>query len=319
MRYKFASGFAGQIQDMLEQRASLGHSMNSYSYIFTNFDRFCANNFPGEAILTKEIAFAWCNEAKGNGKGCANRAGAIRGFARYIHSTGGAAYVIPPYFFPSPKAKPPIIMNDVELANFFEAADHYPANSRYTLYEYTVPVIFRLQYACGMRPQEVRRLRCVDFNYAGGTIYIHKGKHNKDRCLPVSPDVMGMCRKYNQIAESLAPNRTFFFQALSGNIHTKEWLRNAFRTCWDMSGNATGRGYCTAYILRHNFATQTLMRWAEEGKNLDSMVPYLSAYMGHASFSATYYYIYLLPERLALVDFISSDSVIPEVADYDEE
>jgi integrase len=319
MKHRFVSGFAGQIQGMLDQRASMGHSIDSYNCFFMNFDRFCAENFPDETTLTKEIAFAWCNEAKGNGKGGANRAGAIRGLARHILSSGGTAYVIPPSFFPSPRSKAPMIMNDAELANFFAAADRYPANSRYALYEFTVPAIFRLQYACGMRPQEARRLRCVDFNYAGGTIYIHEGKHHKDRCLPVSPDVMGMCRKYNQIAEGLAPNRTFFFQALSGNMHSKEWLRDAFRTCWDMSGNAAGRGSCTPYMLRHNFATRTLMRWAEEGKDLDSMVPYLSAYMGHATFSATYYYIHLLPERLALMDFISTDGIIPEAAVYDEE
>ena len=150
MSYEFTSGFAGQLKEMLEQRALMGHSINDYSYHFANFDRFCTNHFPNETILTKEIAFAWCNDGRGNGKGRCNRASVIRGFARYIHVTGKTAYVVPPSFFPEPKAKRPIVMNDVELINFFDATDRCPNRSRDILYEFTVPVIFRLQYACGM-------------------------------------------------------------------------------------------------------------------------------------------------------------------------
>jgi integrase len=202
--------------------------------------------------------------------------------------------------------------------NFFEATDYHPAHTNYALDEFTVPVIFRFQYACGMRPQEVRLLRCADFNFVDYTINIVNGKHYKDRCLPANAEVMEMCKRYNQIAEKLNSNRTYFFQSKSGNAYTTEWLCATFRECWELSGNGKGRGYCTPYILRHNFATQTLMRWVEEGKNLDAMIPYLSAYMGHEHFSSSYYYIHLLPERLVCMDFIHSDGVIPEVY-YEED
>lgn len=317
MKYTFKSGFAGKINDMLEYRAMMGHSVTNYHEMLANFDRFCLKNFENKSTLTKEIAFAWCNDAKGNGG--IKRACTIRGFARYILSMGEDAYVIPSLFFPWQRAKPPYIMNDNDLKNFFEATDRYTGSVQSPLLEFTVPVIFRLQYACGMRPQEVRLLRCEDFNFDDDTIYIAEGKHNKDRCLPVSSNIMEMCKKYNFIAEAIVPNRTYFFQAPSGNAYTKEWLGRAFRLCWKMSGNDVRRGSCTPYALRHNYATQTLMRWIDEGKNLDTMIPYLSSYMGHESFSATYYYIHLLPERLARMDFTRSDGIIPEVSDYEED
>jgi integrase/recombinase XerD len=319
MTYEFKSIFSRQIQEMLEYRVSMGYSVKDYNKIFANFDRFCMNHFLNEAILTKEIAFAWCNDAKGNGKGGFNRASALRGFAQYILLTGQEAYIMPPSFFPMPKSKPPIIMNNVELKNFFEATDRYHNSKKNILCEFTVPVIFRLQYACGMRPQEVRCLRFMDFNFTESTIYIADGKRHKDRCLPVNADVMEMCKRYNRIVEKLIPNRTYFFQSQSGDAYTTNSLCSAFRMCWRMSGNETNRGSCTPYALRHNFATQILMRWIEEGRNLDAMIPYLSAYMGHESFTATYYYIHLLPERLALMDFTRSDGIIPEVYNYEED
>lgn len=318
MIYEFKSGFSRQIQEMLTHREAMGYSVKDYNVIFANFDRFCMNHFINETILTKEIAFAWCNDAKGNGKGGFNRASALRGFARFILTTGKEAYVMPPSFFPMPRAKQPVIMNHIELTNFFKATDCYPNSRISNLREFMVPVIFRLQYACGMRPQEVRCLKCVDFNFADNTIYIVDSKHHKDRCLPVNAEVMEMCKSYNRIAEELTPHRKYFFQAQSGKPYTTNWLCDVFRMCWKMSGNGTSRGSCTPYALRHNYATQILMHWIEEGRDLDAMIPYLSSYMGHESFSSTYYYINLLPERLALMDFTRLEGIIPEVNDYEE-
>jgi len=295
----------------------MGRPTKDYCKILASFDRFCVDRFPDEGTLTKEVAFAWCNDAKGKGKGSYNRASALRGLARHIVLAGGVAYIVPMPYFPMPKAGQPALMSGVELANFFAATDCYPESEKDVLQEFTVPVIFRLQYACGMRPQEARCLRRADIDFIGNTVYIYRGKHSKDRCLPVSADIMELCRKYDRLAEKLAPCREYFFQSQSGKVYTTDWLCTAFRMCWKISGNAHGRGSCTPYALRHNFATQTLMRWVEEGRNLDSMVPYLSAYMGHESFSATYYYIHLLPERLALMDFTRSDGIIPEVCDYE--
>lgn len=310
MKREFQSRFAGLIQGFLEQRKLMGYSLAVYLSQLFNFDRFCIERFPNESTLTQEIAFAWCNDAKGNGG--SNRARVARGFARHLLLTGEDAYVMPPTFYPPKKPELPIILNDAEIRRFFEAADCYPHSDRSPLREYTVPVILRLMYACGMRPGEARQLRCVDFNYKDSTIYIAKGKHNKDRCLPVSSKVMEMCKRYDRIAETVIPDRTYFFQS-RGSAYKAHWLGAVFKTCWTMSGNDIGRGYCSPYALRHNFATQTLMRWVEEGKDLDAMIPYLSAYMGHDSFRATYYYIHLLPDRLARLDFTRKDGIIPEV------
>ena len=228
--------------------------------------------------------------------------------------TGEDAYVLPTSFFPHMKAAIPHIFTRDELNGFFDAADRYPACSRSPLLEYTVPVIFRLQYACGMRPQEVRILRRMDFDFGNGTIYISRGKHNKDRKLAADPVIMGLCRRFDRIAETAIPGRSYFFQSPSGDAYHGDWLSDTFHKCWDMSGNGNVRGRCTPYSFRHSYATQTLMRWVEEGKDLDAMIPYLSAYMGHESFSATYYYTHLLPERVARMDFTSTSGVIPEVA-----
>ena len=302
---------------MMEQRSVLGYATENYHHIYANFDRFCIANFPDETALTQEIAFSWCNDAQGNAG--TKRAALIRSFGRYLLAEGGEAYIVPPMFFPYRKPALPYICTDSEMKKFFDATDRFPSDCRSPLLEYTIPVIFRLQYACGMRPQEVRNLRRADINFNDKTIYIADGKHYKDRRLAADDSVMYMCSKYDRIADSVTPGRAFFFQSPAGvKAFSSGWLSDNFARCWEMSGNGSKRSNCVPYSLRHRYATETLMRWLDEGKKLEAWIPYLSAYMGHASFSATYYYLHLLPERLARLDYIRTNHIIPEAIDYEE-
>lgn len=63
-------------------------------------------------------------------------------------------------------------------------------------------------------------------------------------------------------------------------------------------------------------ATHRLYHWMCEGKDLNAMLPYLSAYMGHAQLSDTYYYIHLVPglmEEMSDFAFSSAEVLLPEV------
>jgi len=315
MKYIFQSRFSKRIKDMLEYRSALGRSVTYYTQNLANFDRFCLNKFPDELFLTKELAFAWCGDTLGKS---GYRAQIIRGFGRYLTRLGEDAFIMPPAFFPAQKADLPYIFSEIELRNFFDAADNFPGHCHSPLLEYTIPVVFRLQYACGMRPQEVRLLKRTDFNFTNSTIYIAEAKHCKDRRLAVSFDIMNMCRKYDRIAEAAMPGRVYFFQSPKGGSYSVGWLTAKFHKCWKLSGNSNKRGSCTPYDFRHNYATQILMRWIEEGKDLNAWIPYLTAYMGHSIFSATFYYVHLLPERLGKMDFTRIDGIIPEVDDEQE-
>ena len=79
--------------------------------------------------------------------------------------------------------------------------------------------------------------------------------------------------------------------------------------------NADESRHCVR-VLRLAFATHRLYRWMREGKDLNAMLPYLSAYMGHAQLSDTYYYIHLVPgllEEMSGFAFSSAETFLPEV------
>ena len=312
----FTSGFAKDINGMLQFKKALGREPASYSDALLCFDRFCAKNYPEENILTQEIAFAWCSDGRAENQ-CPHRMHAIREFGKYLSSFGEEAYVLPSALIPNERADLPYLLTDRELQLFFEASDQYPHRDNSPLVEYTVPTIFRLIYSCGLRPPEARKLERADFDFSHNNIYIRESKRRKDRRIVVNPDIMVMCRKYDSLAHVRFPERTAFFPNQHGMTYSHEWLTEAFHKCWRISGIGDARGSCTPYDLRHNFATRTLMRWVSEGKDLGNLIPYLSTYMGHASFNSTFYYVHLLPEKIAAMDFMKSAGIIPEVPNED--
>ena len=314
MSRTFHSRFADDIREMVAYKTSLGHKAASYEWDLQNFDRYCMEYYPDAETLTKELVFGWCQAGKEKGKS-AYRANAIRNFGKYLAAIGKEAYVLPTEMFVSQKADLPYLFTDKELEHFFDATDRYPRRSNSPLLEYIIPVIFRLQYACGLRPQEVRLLKRMDFDFGKGTIYISESKWCKDRCLPVSPEIMELCKKYDAIAQEISPGRSYFFPSKNGTVYTHGWLTAAFHKCWEMSGNQISSKPCVPYDLRHNFATRTLLRWAREGRDFEVYLPYLSTYMGHASFHSSYYYVHLLPEKLSVLDFMGNNGIIPEVPD----
>ena len=90
-----------------------------------------------------------------------------------------------------------------------------------------------------------------------------------------------------------------------------------FARIWDEAGLARpsdGR-QPVPYDFRHHFAYACIERWRIQGKDVHAMLPYLSRYMGHASFDSTYYYIHTSPDFLDAYDGITkaSQELLPEV------
>lgn len=310
--HSFLSKFSDDIQKMMEWRGVLGYTKTCYERELHNFDDFCMLNFPKADVLTWDIALAYLQEYKKR-RDVRVDVSMLRNLGKYQIMIGKDACVFPANYFKYKTRKFPYIMSFEECQRFFKATDNYSSNAYNPLLSYTVAVFFRLQYATGMRPREVRLLNRNDFNYSQNTIYIADSKLHKDRCIAVDSKIMHMCKKYDIIARTIYPDTNIFFPNRNKKEHSAESIQVLFHKCWEMAGNPLGLDYCTPYILRHNFATQRIMQWMEEGKDFNQYLPYLSAYMGHQTFRETSYYLHLLPERLSMMPCMNISDIISEV------
>lgn len=319
MTNPFNSSFATHINDFIRFKEALGYARSSYAKFLVQFDRFCLKTFPEETSLTKELVMHWARLRRHeNPNGLKRRMVVLRGFGKYLNAVGTKAYVIPSDMIGALKPFFPYLFSDEELSAFFAAADSMLPHKLSPNRQYIVPMLFRLLYCCGLRPHEVRLIRCADINLDTGSIYIRDTKRHKDRVVAMSPDVRSLCQEYETKMRTVQKNRAYFFPHPAGTSYSAMWVQDQFYKCWEMAGVRHFRGVTTPRVsdFRHNYATRTLMNWIEEGRDLYTWLPYLSAYMGHTSFSSTAYYIHLLPERLMktpAIDWSRFSGLIPEV------
>src|SRR5215470_569694 len=131
-----------------------------------------------------------------------------------------------------------------------------------------------LMLLSGLRSAEVLALRVADVDIGRGWARV-TGKGDKERRVPLDPDVAGLIQSY-LLAER--PDR--------GQLLTPAGLRRVFRYHRQISGVTAGH----PHALRHSFGTAL----AEAGVDL----PVLQALMGHDHVDSSAAYIHLAPAHV---------------------
>ena len=318
-QYTYYSNFAERINAFIDYKRALGYAYDDSSCILREFDLMCSEKFPEKTELDRELGLAWLErkstEAEG---GHRNRVMVIREFAKYLCSIGESAYLIPISMTRKPKRYTPHIFTDSELTAFFKAADSFIPHEQAPARHLVVPTFFRTVYCCGLRPSEARLLLTENVDLDRGILNIIESKGHKDRLVPMSEDLCMLLYRYDRKVSEIFPDRKNFFPRYDGNgAYTKHWTEKIFRCCFSMAGITNFEGARPrVYDFRHTFATNCILRWAREGKNIDSMLPFLSSYMGHVQPDDTAYYIHIIPElykHTTKLDIASFEALLPEV------
>ena len=321
----FSGQFGTYMEDMIELRTALGYSENTYLPRLRELDRFIKQNYTHADSFSKELVLEWAKLREGESN--ANRelrAGIARLFGEYLRSVGCEAYVLPKNFTGGKKGFTPYMMTDAELTSFFAEADKLQNTSVDILRRCTAAVMLRLIYTCGLRPGEGLRLKTQNVNLDTGEILITETKLKKERIVVMHEDMRKMMRKFDMKVSLSGREHTFFFPDPDGQPHTTSWLDNVVKTCFYRTHSGIAPDtlpQIRTYDLRHRFASATLCRWLDEGRNLYNMLPYLRVYMGHRTLAQTAYYIHILPENLLKAKGIEWDKlndVIPEAEEWDD-
>ena len=318
----FTSLFAKRLDEFLAQKRSLGYSFSNVTD-FKLFDRMCAAQFPNEADLTAEICNTWAMRRENETVKTVNRRlPFIREFARYLIRNGERAYVLPTGTIKGAQRYIPHIYSNAELIKLWDAAETVVPTQPYPAAHIIIPTLLRLLYCSGIRPSEAFKLTMQDINLQSGKFFIAESKGNRDRIIMLCGEILDICRKYNEAMNGLFSGRAFFFAKNVAEACHYEWFKYIFRRLLAPLKIENRYGVSPrVYDLRHTFATHRLYRWMKDGKDLHAMMPYLSAYMGHAKVSETYYYIHLVPgmhEEMSDFRYESPVDIFPKAVDSDE-
>lgn len=318
---RFTSALAPSMEDFLDYREALGYSTRHFVSILANMDRFVASKYADCGTLTKGIVMGWLESQRSD---IAKKSSCIRRFGEYLNAVNPETYVLPRKItgVPKQKSSPPYLFNDNELYRLFAAIDSFPG-SRYEPFLVDIlPVMLRLTYTCGLRPNESRDLETKNINLDTGEILITNTKRNKERLVVMSPDMLARSKQYDTKRVNFARDSKYFFPGWNGEALSGPYLHRCFTECWRRANPTVALESLPSvrvYNLRHRFATTVLVKWLESGADLGAKLPYLRAYMGHETFDETLYYVHLLPENFVMasgVNWNELSAIVPEVVQW---
>ncbi len=300
MKYHFQSKLSPYFIEFLDERERCGYSTIQISSFLEVFDKFiitdgcdCDNGELNEEIVlnfldylqNREISVSYYN----------NTICTLRNFSLFLLTKGLNAYFIPTNYY-RPKAEPKIYIPSVkELETFIKFVDKIKSKSPApTLHLILIArkIIVRLLYLCGLRISEAINLKRSDVDFKENTLYIRHGKGDHDRIVGFDPIVLKtILLKYNTKAEKIFPARNYFFESYSGFPVDLDYFRKWFKKTWKACfPNSNQNNTPTPHSLRHAFVVHRIDQWAAEGKDLKTLLPYLSKYLGHSSIEQSWYY-----------------------------
>ena len=300
---EFASVFADTIQNFIIEKRGMGLSYDAVVEALREFDRFALSKKHMELNLTKELMESWATDNPNHkARTTRHKLIMIRELARYMQRIGLPAYAN----FQLPKTKynyVPYIFSDDELKLLFEQADSYTPLAIGSRKHLVVPMFLRLLYYCGLRTSDVIGLLIKDVNLKDGTLHIRHGKFDRERFVPMSTSLTEYCRTYMKSAHPVPHPEDVFLPNVKNQAFTNGGFYPTFRKLlWNAGISHGGSGHGPrVHDLRHTFAVHKLREWVQEGRDMQVMLPYLSAYLGHKSLTETETYLRLTPELFPAV------------------
>lgn len=313
----FQSILAPLMEKFLQEKRSCGYRYHEESRILRHLDNFVSKEGLMRVELPGPVAKKWLSKTTHeSSRTHQQRITVVRQFSRFLCRLGYCAYVPDSTLTTRNNTNfVPRILTREEIGKLLQTVDQLVATARSPLRHLIMPEIFRLLYGCGFRLGEVLNLRVRDVDLNQGVVTVRQGKFRKDRLVPLALSLVNRLKTYAAGFGNRCDDSTFF-PSPDGGPYKLRTLYGLFRKVLLQCGIAHGgRGKGPrVHDLRHAFAVHTLLRWYQEGADLNARLPLLATYLGHQHLSGTQRYLHLtaelFPEVMARVDAAFGD-VIP--------
>jgi len=159
-----------------------------------------------------------------------------------------------------------------------------------TFYGLRDKIAMLLMYRAGLRVSEVCNLTVDDVNMKQGFILVQSGKGNKDRIIPMDPELMEWCRKWIDVR----PTSEYFICTQKRtpvlDRHFKKVVPRYAKRAEVYIRKGKEKKTPSCHTLRHCFLTELI----EEGFTIQEA----QALAGHSSIITTAKYLWARPEVL---------------------
>ena len=292
------------VDEYLTARRGLGFGLETDEWFLRAFASH-ADRVGHSGSVTIELAVQWARSSSrsSNPAQAARRLAIVRQFARYRALVDPATEVPPVGLLGRIPARrsTPHIYTEAEMAALLQQA--HCLLPRGGLRPATYVAYFALLASTGLRLSEACRLTTDDADLVNGILTIRETKFRKSRLVPLHPTTTRALRRYADRRDAClaAPRSEYFFRTEQSPRLTRTAVEATFRRLrrrLDWTGQGRTR-QPRIHDLRHTFVARRLLRWHQEGADVDRKILALTTYLGHARVADTYWYCTAVPELLA--------------------
>lgn len=290
------------IDEYLTARRGLGFALDTPEGLLRDFASH-ADRIGHRGPVTIALAVQWARSSRSsNSAQAARRLAVVRQFARYRKRFDPTTEVPPAGLLGRiPRRPPPHIYTETEMAALLRQASCLLP--RHGLRPATYAAYFALLVSTGLRLSEACRLTTDDVDLANGILVVRETKFRKSRLVPLHPTTTQALTRYADRRDACraASGSEYFFRTEVSSRLTLDAVEKTFsrirqRLGWTEQGRTRQP---RIHDLRHTFITRRLLRWYQDGADVDRKMLALATYVGHAKVTDTYWYCTAVPELLA--------------------
>jgi site-specific recombinase XerD len=300
---------AAYVRSYIDLHQALGKDYRLHKGALQDFDRFLqAQAIASPQAVTPALVEHWQNTLTCCAYLRIHRVRFVHRFFEYLRSLSVVMHNPVPRLLTRPHRMPPsafkpYIFTAEQLAAILATAQQLPDNRMWRNRAQTCVTMLTLLSALGLRHGEVRRLRLCDLQLDCQALFIAQTKFHKSRYVPFGPKVGRCLQRYLEVRHTLLqPVRD------DDPLFVTKWrkpvgyrmLCDVFRNILGILGirGLPGQGLPRIHDIRHSVAVNCLLRWYREGVDVQSRLPLLSTFLGHANPHATEVYLTITVDLL---------------------
>lgn len=291
------------VKAYLANRRALGRIYQKEEYTLNRVRRFLASEHVSD--LNEQLFARWREPfSRLSNRTRIIEERTIYNFCRYRRRSEPHCFLPDPNSFTRFQPMPlPRIIEREQVVRLLRYVSALMPTTREPLRPTVLRLAILLLYTSGLRRGELLRLTLGDVDARRGVLFIRQSKFYKSRWVPLSPSTRSELRSYLTARKRASfdshPTAPLICHA-RGRAYTGAGINRTLSELLDAVNirDQSGRRP-RVQDFRHSFAVAALLRWYENGADVQVNLPKLALYMGHVSIASTAYYLRWMPAVIA--------------------
>lgn len=291
----FNSSLAKAMTDLVTFKQMEGFDYIGQAQFLKWFDDFLCSKGYRETSLNRQIVDAYIAHTGHLAPNSRySRLSPVRVLSRFLNQLEPQSYVLGDLPVKRPSLPRWYQYTDEDVVTILRyAATLGPAGS---FRPHCFRMLIGLLYVTGLRISETLALDQGDVDIGRRLLHVRKGKFGKERYVVLHRTTIDVVEEYLKRRSAHAPSghSTPFFLHSSGNrleySQAADTFRRIVRQC---KIGSDAPQLPRLHDLRHAYACNCVLRWYEEGVDVNTMLPVLATAMGHVNVESTQIYLHV--------------------------